>query len=311
MPSKPRLIVRLPNWVGDVIMALPALDLLSAAGFDLHLFGKRWIKDLLSETPYHLHTINHSFCTAQKKIRACNARHALLLTNSFSSALLFRLSGLKTLGYNTDARRFLLSHAYKKTSNTHETVIFSQLAHYAIEKWQDVSSSQQAPLNLHLERNPTLPLNKNLITSVNSRFNTELETPYWVICPFAVGTTKSGAPKIWPHWQALISRLSNAKIKLIICPGPDEQSKCLPYAEHIVQLDGLSLSEYAVVLRGAAQVIANDSGPMHLAQAVGAPTLGIFGVTDPARTSAIGSKALGSNNGWPTLKEVLAQLTII
>ena len=41
-PSAPALIVRLPNWVGDVIMSLPALDRLQAAGFTLKLVGKRW-----------------------------------------------------------------------------------------------------------------------------------------------------------------------------------------------------------------------------------------------------------------------------
>ena len=46
----PSLIIRLPNWVGDVIMALPALQSLQQSGIELLLFGKPWANDLLAAT---------------------------------------------------------------------------------------------------------------------------------------------------------------------------------------------------------------------------------------------------------------------
>ena len=43
-----QLIIRMPNWVGDAIMTLPALYALQSIGFQLDLYGKPWLPDLLS-----------------------------------------------------------------------------------------------------------------------------------------------------------------------------------------------------------------------------------------------------------------------
>jgi heptosyltransferase II len=61
------------------------------------------------------------------------------------------------------------------------------------------------------------------------------------------------------------------------------------------------------VMRGASLVVANDSGPMHLAAAVDAPVLGIFGNGEPGRTHPWGSTGrwVGSPGRWPSLEAVL------
>ena len=88
-----------------------------------------------------------------------------------------------------------------------------------------------------------------------------------------------------------------------VCPGSNEYL-CLP--DGVITLSGLSLIEYAAVLASAEQVVANDSGPMHLASAVGASVLGVFGVTDPQRTSPLGGDVVGDQTAWPTVASVLA-----
>src|ERR1700676_2187401 len=45
--ARTALVVRLCNWVGEVVLSLPALQRLAAAGYDLHLVGKRWAPALL------------------------------------------------------------------------------------------------------------------------------------------------------------------------------------------------------------------------------------------------------------------------
>ena len=50
----------------------------------------------------------------------------------------------------------------------------------------------------------------------------------------------------------------------------------------------VSLKELAAVLRSADLMITVDSGPMHIAAAVGTPVLALFGATDPARTGPVG-----------------------
>jgi heptosyltransferase-2 len=124
-----------------------------------------------------------------------------------------------------------------------------------------------------------------------------------VLCPFAHGTGKNNVSKIWPHWCALSRELSQDHT-LIVCPGKNEEHLCAELVPEATVIADLNLSEYAALLSMSQGVIANDSGPMHLASAVGAKTLGIFGVSEPKRTSPWGGDSIGDQNGWPTLLQV-------
>jgi heptosyltransferase-2 len=105
------LCVRLPNWVGDVCMALPALALLRRAGFALHLVGKGWAADLLAGFPDHVARLPTGLLAGARTCAASGARQALLLTNSFGSALQARLAGLDAVGFARDGRSLLLARA--------------------------------------------------------------------------------------------------------------------------------------------------------------------------------------------------------
>ncbi len=96
--ARQRVVVRLPNWVGDVCMALPALAALHAHGLDLHCFGKAWAGDLLAGLPYQVQRLPKGLFAAAAALRAVGAQRALSLTNSFGSALQLRLAGLRTVG---------------------------------------------------------------------------------------------------------------------------------------------------------------------------------------------------------------------
>jgi heptosyltransferase-2 len=73
----------------------------------------------------------------------------------------------------------------------------------------------------------------------------------------------------------------------------------------------LGLGAYAAVMSEARLVVANDSGPLHLAAAVCAPVLGLFGATDPARTGPRGrsTEILGDLGCWPSLQAVFETVT--
>ena len=69
MPATRRpLIVRLRNWIGDVVLALPALEHLSQQGYDLVLVGKPWARDLLSGTPWQVHAMPRPLARARASI---------------------------------------------------------------------------------------------------------------------------------------------------------------------------------------------------------------------------------------------------
>ncbi len=75
----------------------------------------------------------------------------------------------------------------------------------------------------------------------------------------------------------------------------------MPYANFFE----VNLYDYAGILALSDEVIANDTGPMHLADAVGAKVLGIFGHSDPRRTRPWGGHYLGEKGRWPTVAEVV------
>lgn len=298
------LIVRLPNWVGDVIMALPALQVLQQGGVHLSLLGKPWIQNLLGATGLEMFSLAGSFWQNQKAMAAITtSRRALLFTNSFSSALMSFLAGKASIGYQTDARRFFLKAGLVKLPNQHEVCHFWRLAQFASRHW-----FPELPWPSQIPEKITLPIGPDSIHRAKQALHdANINEPFWVLCPFAHGKGRLGVSKIWPHWRDLSEYLQQQH-RLVVCPGEREMPLCASLVPKASILSGLGLSEYAAILSMAERVIANDSGPMHLAAAVGAETLGIFGATDPARTHPWGGAYVGRQGHWPSCSEVFQLL---
>jgi heptosyltransferase-2 len=299
--TKQHLAIRLPNWLGDVIMTLPSLQALSSAGFTFDLFGKSWVKDLLAGHPYVCHTIPNKFSDIRRLYQsATSAKHAILFTNSLSSALQFTGLGIKTMGYyRSMVRRVVLHRAQQKPPGLHEIEYFWQLTQFSV----------QQPL--------LIPQNPKLI--VTDRYQQQAEAickqhameDFFVICPGATGHGKHGQSKVWPYWQQLCTHLQQKGIQMLACPAPSEAQQFTEIlGPHVRILNQIDLPMYAAILQRAKQVIANDSGPMHLAAAVQAPVLGIFGQTDPQRTRPWGGKFIGKLNQWPECADVLTCLPV-
>lgn len=301
--THPSLIVRLPNWVGDVIMSLPALQAMQQSGIELFLCGKPWVNDLLAATGMHLFSLSNKFWPSTKKIAEMGGhKKSLLFTNSFSSALMTRLAGKATIGYKTDGRGLLLKASISKSPAQHEVQYFWDIAQFASQHW-----FPSLPWPDQIPERVSLPLTNSSISRAKETLHAaKIHAPFWVVCPFAHGTGKCGISKIWPHWRELSTQLHSHQ--LVVCPGKNEEQLCSELVPEARVLSGLNLSEYAAILATAEQVIANDSGPMHIAAAVGTSTLGIFGATEPHRSRPWGADYIGSLGKWPTLSEALSAL---
>lgn len=112
--------------------------------------------------------------------------------------------------------------------------------------------------------------------------------------PFALLNPGAGwGAKRWPaeRYGEVAVRLRDAGYSVVVNAGPSEE----PLAEEVVAKSGsvaialrCSIADLIAVTRRAALVIGGDTGPLHLASALGRPVVGIFGPTDPARNGPFG-----------------------
>jgi heptosyltransferase II len=297
------LLVRLPNWVGDACMALPALGALAQRGLALHLVGKGWAGDLFAGHGWPVLRAPGGLRADARLLRETGIRAGLLLTNSFSSAAAFRLGGVSALGHAGDGRALLLGRAIARPTAVHEVEAFWRLAReFAV--WRGLAPlPARPPPRLGLV---TTEAHQAAARQALDRAGLHAGARFLVLAPLATGTV-AGRSKVWPHFARLSEALAAQGIPTVSCPGPGEDAAALAAAPRSMQLPGLALGAYAAVCRQAVLVIANDSGPMHLAAAVDAPVLGLFGAGEPHRTRPWhpAGRWLGGAEGWPPLDRVL------
>jgi heptosyltransferase-2 len=128
-----------------------------------------------------------------------------------------------------------------------------------------------------------------------------------VICPFAGGTW-SKQDKTWPGFADFVAReLPAFGRPIVVCPGPGEEDIARTRYPGATLLPGVGLGAYAALLEGAALMIANDTGPGHIAAAVGTPLISVLGPSDPALWRAWGPQVqlLQGPAGWPATADVV------
>lgn len=287
-------------------MAVPALQALADRGVELQLFGKGWAGDLLAGHGWPVTKLPAGVRQAAAVVRAAGIEHGLLFTNSFGSALQWRLAGVRAVGYRREFRTLLLDRGVPRVSGIHEVEAYWRLAK-EVATWLALPPLlAQPPTRLGL-----------LVTEAHRQAADEalrrvgVHSPFVVLCPLAAGTIK-GQSKVWPAF-ALLSRLIHERgLPVVACPGPGEDAACAAALPGARLLPGLALGAYAAVCARALITVANDSGPMHLAAAVDAPVVGVFGVGDPSRTRPWSphARVVGDALTWPTAMTVLNALEL-
>jgi heptosyltransferase-2 len=308
-PRRMKLLVRLPNHLGDTLMALTALDRLTAAGHALTLVGKGWARALFAAYDWTVEPVATGWGATVRQWRALKATHdgdALMLTNSFGTALAARVAGLRVTAYATDGRGPFLSRAvivprrwYAAGSHMHTVEYYDALA--------------AAYLRERVRRPPALAL--RLTAQAQSRARALLReaggadaaNDYIVLCPGATGRHR-GRDKTWSEFPRLCRWLIQQGRTVVAQPGPGERPRfeqALPGATLLPEAD---VATFAALLASSQLVVANDSGPSHVAAAVGAPLVALFGVTELEKTRPWSDRAtvVGSQAGWPSFDEVAA-----
>jgi len=298
----PTLFVRLPNHLGDACLCLPALDLLARSGPALALVGMPWATALFEAYGWPVLAPRGSLIERIDALRvarvAQRADQALLFPNSIGSALEFRLAGLASAGYATEARGWLLARAIAVpeawTRDMHTVEYYFELAR------------RFTGIDAQVPPKPALKLTPEAEARARAMLVAEgVEDAYTMLCPAAVGLHR-GRQKAWTGFPKLCTDLRARGLRVVACPGPGERAvvtAALPGATILPQTD---VATFAAMLRSAQLVVANDSGPSHVAAAVGAPLVAIFGVTEPARTRPWTPDAdlVGGSHGWPEFDTV-------
>lgn len=297
------LIVRLPNWIGDCLMALPALLALRDRGLEPSCFGRAWAPPLLSATGLRVEPYPDGLLAGARALRAAPGERALLLTHSLSSAVACRLAGLAPLGYARDGRSPLLARRLPWPRATHEARRYWRLADAAL-RWLGRDGLEPEPPRVRLPLDPTArTAGAAALAAVNAGAQPT------VLCPVATGTVH-GIDKHWPHFAELAAALRERGHAPVVVAPPGRRDEIASRFPDCPLVADLALPTFAGLLAAAGRVVANDSGPMHLACAVGTPCVVPFGVTDPATTGAWSEHlmAVHRGDGWPRVDTVLAAL---
>lgn len=302
------IYLRLPNWIGDVCMSLPCLDLLLETGHPVVVCARPWARDLLSAYPLagfipmsgHWRKDRATVQSFRKKSRHAHVR-GLLLPDSLSSAMVFRFAGIPCAGHRDDGRSLILKWPIAKSAHRlHAVEAWYRLTSHALMKWGLGPLHDGTPASLGLR------LTQDHHDAALSLMNAAGIEPdqFVLIAPTAVGL-HHGKNKVWPHFEALTRRLQHAGCTVVMCPPPAELEQAMKNAPSAQCLPSVSLGTFATLTRYASLVICNDSGVSHIAAATGAQQLTLFGVTQKERTGPWSAHAtcLGSATGWPDLQE--------
>lgn len=307
-PRRP-LIVRLRNWVGDVTLGVPLLQRLADEGFDLQLVGKGWARELLAGHGWPVHVLPRTWQERVVLLRRLKRvtqptpptpgrpLDALCLPYSFSSALEFRLAGLRALGYAYEGRSLLLARALPRPQGVHELQVYWALG--------DALLGRVAPPP---ERIALRVSAEHRAQAQALRAAHGIEAGCIVICPFAGGTW-SKQDKTWPGFATFAAQvLPGFGRSVVVCPGPGEETIAHQHYASARLLSGVGLGAYAALLQEAGVMVSNDTGPGHIAAAVGTPLVSVLGPSDPALWRAWGPsvQVLQGDRGWPGADQVRA-----
>jgi heptosyltransferase-1 len=266
--------------MGDVLHALPAVTALRRALPEAHIgwaIEPRW-RALLSpelvdavhevptrdwkEAPVSLRTLRQ-ILALRREFRAADYDVAIDLQGSLRSAFLARLSGAPRVFGAAEPRETPARTFYTHRVGLHQVSVVAQAVELV-----------NAATGLALQA--VAPVVGAVAEGVSTG-----GVAFVLISP-----TAGWGAKQWPvaAYNELIERLEAAGHTVLVNAGQAEDPTAKAVARGTrARVVATSLADFITLTRGAALVIGGDTGPVHLAAALGVPTLALFGPTDPAR----------------------------
>lgn len=295
-----KILVRATNWLGDAVMAIPALEAIRShePGAEIVVLARPWVADLYRGQGHADRIVvydnsgrHHGFLGRERlaaELRREKFDVAVLFQNALDAAWLVWRAGIPVrIGYARDGRSWLLTRAIPVPRDgeapAHETL-------YYLELLRRVGWLARLPtvdrITLRVPDDARRDAEQRLMTAGARK------SAAWIA--FAPGAAY-GSAKCWPpeRYAALADRMIDAcDADVILFGAPGERDMAARIAKAMrhtaFNLAGAtSVGELPALLASCRLFIGNDSGAMHVAGAVGLPVVGIFGPTDPEGTSPV------------------------
>ena len=295
-----KLLIRATNWVGDAIMALPALRAVRRrfSEAEIAILALPYVADIYrgqgiaDELIGYRRKGEHAGFRGRERLiadlRSKKFTSALLLQNAFDAAWIAWRAGIpERIGYSRDARGLLLTKSITVPRAgeipAHEKFYYLELVKRA--GWIDAI--------------PDVPEISLLVPEEQSRRAEEKLQSFGSkpgALRVAVGAGAAyGSAKCWPpeRFAAAISQLLKARGAEVILFGTSSEAAVSAAIQAGLEHAALDLTgktqiaELPALLSRCTAFVGNDSGAMHVAAAVGLPVVAVFGPTDPYGTAPV------------------------
>lgn len=297
MGEPQRIVIVLPTWVGDAVMATPALRAVRRAFPQAYIawYAGRLARDVLAGLPWAdavLPAVRkpRGLGGTVKGARLLAAEHfdtAVLLSNSFRSALLCRLGRCgRLVGYGRDGRGWLLSDRLRAPRDGQGRFVPTPALTYYL-RLAEVLGAGVSDRRMELAVEPEYEQEAD---SLFARMGLAPDRPIVVLNPGA----HFGSSKLWPaeRFAAVADALRERHgAQIIVNAAPSEQEIAAAVAVAMRQPPEITFSQIEntlgllkAITSRCSLVVTGDTGPRHVAAALGVPVVTIFGSTDPRWT---------------------------
>ena len=280
-----KVLVRLPNWIGDTVMATPAIRLIIEKEGSCSVWGPPHTAVLFEQFP----GIERTYPVEEKKhpelldpLRDNAFDKIYLLTNSFSSAKTAKSLGIpERIGYRRDWRGPLLTRGVFCSPRVRYLHMVDYYLHLLPGSWRSTPTNRQ----------PELYLSEGEVHWASERLAKWGLTPGTPLLGITPGAAFGSAKRWEPEWFQVTAQRLTRQGCFVVVLGTDKDYELGSFIlnglndHHATNLSGqTSLRELMALLSLCSCLITNDSGPMHLADALGTPTVALFGSTDSSWT---------------------------
>jgi heptosyltransferase-2 len=293
-----RVLVVLPNWVGDVALATPALRAIREHYPDAHIgyLMRPYVREVLEPCGWSDEVFfwsasknkakrQHDFLRLAKEVRQRQFEVVLLMSNAFRAALLARLAGIKVrIGYSRDGRSLLLTVKMLPDRVKGKYAPMSMVRYYGALARYLGCNVEEDRLELAVCEADARAAEALLVSQgigAGERFI--------AINPGAA----YGSAKCWPaeRFAEVANGLhKQTGLRSVVVYGPGEQeivariAQCASREAAVVPPQMVPLGVLKGLLQRCAAMVTNDTGPRHFAKAFGRPIVTVFGSTDPRWT---------------------------